>query len=129
MSHGGTYFGDRKIKCIHALAWWVTDLTLQGKYIYLYSFKSDVLSDVIKESLLNFEDNRYGKGELINTNTFSHEKWTQWGKKICNYFSSQKNVVVCHFHTSPEKMHQVLMMERTGMCRSSINKLLLAKSL
>ena len=58
MSHGGIYFGYRKINCLQALAWWVTYLMLQVKNIDLNSFKSDVLSDAIEESRLDFEDTR-----------------------------------------------------------------------
>ena len=61
---GGIYFGYRKIKLLQSLAWWVTYLTLQGKYIDLNNFNSDVLSDVIKEYRIDFEDAIYGKGDL-----------------------------------------------------------------
>ena len=53
-----------KIKCFQALAWWVTDLTLQGKIIDLDYFKTDILADAIEESTLDFEDTRDGKREL-----------------------------------------------------------------
>ena len=61
MSRGGMYFGDRNIKCLQEMSWWVTDLTLQGKNIYLNNFKCDVMSDAIEESRLDFEDTIYGK--------------------------------------------------------------------
>ena len=41
-------------------------MTLQGKYIDLNNFKSDVLSEVIKEYQLEFEYARDVKGEMIN---------------------------------------------------------------
>ena len=63
-SRGGIYYGDMKIKCFQALAWWVTDLTLQGKIIDLDYFKTDILADAIEESTLDFEDTRDGKREL-----------------------------------------------------------------
>ena len=44
----------------------MTYLTLQGKIINLNNFKTDILADTIEESRLDFEDTRYGKGELIN---------------------------------------------------------------
>ena len=69
---GGVSYGDRKIKCIQALAWWVKDLTLQG----------NILSDAIKVSLIDFEDTRYGKGGLSKPKDFSHENWTQWEDSI-----------------------------------------------
>ena len=46
---------------------------LQGKNIDLNHFKSDVMSGAIEDSRLNFEDYRYGKGDLVNTKAFLHE--------------------------------------------------------
>ena len=66
MSYSGISFVDRKIKCLQALAWWVTNLTLQGDNIYLNHFNSDALSDAIEESQLNFYNTRDGKGYLSN---------------------------------------------------------------
>ena len=43
------------------------DLMLWGKNFDLNNFKSDVLYDAIEESRLDFEDNRYDKGELSKT--------------------------------------------------------------
>ena len=52
MSRGGISFGYIKINFLQALAWWVTDLTLQGKNVDLNNFKSDALSNVIEDSQL-----------------------------------------------------------------------------
>ena len=60
-------FRERKIKFLQELAWWVTELTLWGKSIELDNFNSDILSDTIEESQLNFKDTRYGKEYLSNT--------------------------------------------------------------
>ena len=38
--HGGVSYVHRKIKCLQALDWWVTDLTLQGININLNNFKT-----------------------------------------------------------------------------------------
>ena len=59
-------------------------LTLQCKIIDLNHFKTDILDDATEESRLDFEDTRYGKGELSNPKEFSHEKWTQWEDRIYN---------------------------------------------
>ena len=56
----------------------MTDLTLRGKIIYIKNCKTDIIADAIEESRIDFEDIRYGKGELRKTEEFSHEKWTQW---------------------------------------------------
>ena len=61
-SRGGIYYGDRKIKCLQELAWWVTDLTLQGKIIDLKNFKTDILADAIEESQIYFKTQEMEKG-------------------------------------------------------------------
>ena len=50
VSRGGVSYGDRKIKCLQALAWWVRYLRLQGKIININSFNTDILADTIEES-------------------------------------------------------------------------------
>ena len=52
---GCLYVRDRNIKCLQALAWWVTDLILQRKYIESNNFNGD---SAIDESKLNYKDNR-----------------------------------------------------------------------
>ena len=42
----------------------MTYLTLRGKIIDLNNFKTNILDDDIEESRIDFEDTRYGKGEL-----------------------------------------------------------------
>ena len=64
---GSISFEYRKIKCLQALDWWVTNLTLQGKNIDLNNFKSDFLSNMIEDSQLNFEDTRDGNRDLSNS--------------------------------------------------------------
>ena len=78
----GVSYGDRKIKCLQKLAWWVTDLTLRGKIIDLSNFKTDILADAIEEYRLYFGDTRDGKGDMRKPKEFSREKWTQWKDRI-----------------------------------------------
>ena len=78
MSRGGISFGDRKINCLQALTWWVTDLVERSKIIYLNHFKTDILYEVIEELQLDFEDTRDVKGGVSRPKTFSHKKLTQW---------------------------------------------------
>ena len=54
VSQGGVSYGHRKIKCLQALAWWVADLTLQGKIIDINNFNTDILTEAIEESRLDF---------------------------------------------------------------------------
>ena len=81
---GGVSYEDRKINCLQVTVWWVTDLTLQGKIINLNNFKADIIADDIEESRLDFEDTRYGKGEVSKPKDFSSEKWSQWEDIIYN---------------------------------------------
>ena len=46
-SCSGLSYGDKKIKCLQSLAWWVTYLTLRGKIIDINNFKTDILTDAI----------------------------------------------------------------------------------
>ena len=71
----GVSYGDRRIKWLQALAWWLIDLTLRGNIIDLNNFKTDILSDSIEESRIDFKDTRDVKGELENPKELSHEKW------------------------------------------------------
>ena len=88
---GGLSYGDRKIRFLQALAWWVTYLTLRGKSIDINNFKTDIISDDIEESWLNFEYTRDVKGELSKTKYSPHEKLTQWEDSIYKYFASREN--------------------------------------
>ena len=49
LSHGGSMFGDIKIKWLQALDWWVTYLKLRGKDIDINHFNGDIKSDSIEE--------------------------------------------------------------------------------
>ena len=95
VSRGGVSYGDRKIKFLQELDWWVTNLTLQGKIINLNHFKTDIIADAIEESRLDFEHTRDGKGELSKPKEFSHEKCTQWKDSIYNYFASREKHLWC----------------------------------
>ena len=77
MSRGGVSYGYKKINSLQELVWCVTDLTLEGKIIDLNNFNTDILADYIEESWLDFEDTRYGKGDMSKPKDFSHEKWDQ----------------------------------------------------
>ena len=55
VSHGGVFYGDRKIKCLQALVWWVTDLTLRDKIIDINNVKTDILAGAIDEYQLDYE--------------------------------------------------------------------------
>ena len=62
-SCGGVYYGDRKIKCLKALDWQATDVTLRSKIINVNNFKTDIIADAVEDYWIDFEDIRYGKGE------------------------------------------------------------------
>ena len=69
----------------------MTDLTLWGKIINLNNFKNDNIADAIEESRIDFEDTKYGKGEISKPKDLSHEKWDTWKDIIYKYFTSRKN--------------------------------------
>ena len=52
-ARGGAFYGDQKIKCLQALAWWATNLTLRGKQIVLSDFDTNMMVDCIYEA--NFD--------------------------------------------------------------------------
>ena len=64
---------------------------LRDKIIDLNNFKTDIIANVIEEYQIDFEDTRYGKGDLSKPKEFSHEKWDQREDRIYNYFMSRKN--------------------------------------
>ena len=72
LSRGGKSFRDRKIKCLQALAWWATNMILQGKKIDLNHFKSDVMYEAIEEFRLKLENNRNSKWDCIKPKKFPH---------------------------------------------------------
>ena len=115
MIRGGLSYGDRKIECLQALSWWVTDLTLRSKIINLNNFRTDILDDTIEESRLDFEDTRDGKVELINPKDLSHEIFSQLKYIIYNCFTSKKEVLVCPYLMSSKRICQVPKTVKTGM--------------
>ena len=60
---------------------------MRDKIIDLNNFKTDIISDSIEDSWIDFEDKRYGKGGMSKPKELSHEKWTQWEDSIYNYFT------------------------------------------
>ena len=124
MSRGSIYFVDSKIKCLQALSCWVMSLTLQVTNIDLNQFNSDVLSDAIKESWIHFEDIRNGKGGMSKPNSFHTKNGLNGRTVFTTNFRPIETVVVCPYHKSSEKIHQVLMTDRTEMCISSIKQFL-----
>ena len=50
---GGASYGDRKTKCLQALAWWSINLTLRCKQIFLSDFDGTIMSDFIDEYRLD----------------------------------------------------------------------------
>ena len=123
-SRGGVSYGDRKINFLQALDLWVTDLTLRGKIIDINNFKTDIISDVIEQSRINFEDTRDGKGGLSKPKELSYENWTHWEDRIYKHFASGKKILVCPYLTSSERIRQVPKTVKIGMCKYFIRKVL-----
>ena len=49
---------ETKIKCLKALKWWATDLTLRGKHMVLAEFDASMMADCIVEVKLDYEDGK-----------------------------------------------------------------------
>ena len=47
-------------------------MKLCGKIIDLNNFKTDIIDDAIEEYRIDFEDTRYGKGDMSKPKEFSH---------------------------------------------------------
>ena len=47
-------------------------MTLRGKIIDLNNFKTDIIADAIEDPRLDFEEKRYGKGEMSKPKYLSH---------------------------------------------------------
>ena len=85
----GASYGDQKIKCIQALAWWDTDLTLRGKHIFLAYLDSTLTVDFIDEAKLDYKDEK--KDPYIEKlYKFSRSKWVAWGEMVYTYFVAMK---------------------------------------
>ena len=76
-TRGGASYGDQKIKCLQALAWWATKLTLSSKHIVLDDFDATMMADCIDEAKLEY---KYGKKdpEIDKPDNFSHSNWVAW---------------------------------------------------
>ena len=123
--YGGISFRDRKIKCLQALAWWLMNLTLLGKNNDLNRFKSDVLFDKVEDSQLKFEKPEMVMGSWLRPNIFHMINGLNWDKEFTTASCYRKKVVVWPYHMSSEEIHEVLMTEITGMCRSYIKQVFL----
>jgi hypothetical protein len=92
LNRGGCTYGDRKIKCIQALAYWCTNAYLQGKPLDIEGeYDDDAQDEAIIESELDYNDSKKD-AVLDKPSKFSHEKWQEWEESIYNYFSSSRNV-------------------------------------
>ena len=91
LNRGGCTYGDRKIKCVQALAYWCTNAHLQGKPLDIANdFDDDALDEAIIESELDYDDSKKD-AVLDKPGKFSHEKWQEWEESIINYFASSRN--------------------------------------
>ena len=91
VNRGGCTYGDRKIKCIQALAYWCTNAHLRGEPLDIANvFDDDALDEAIIESELDYDDSKKD-AVLDKPGKFSHEKWQEWEESIYNYFASSRN--------------------------------------
>ena len=64
------------------------------------------------------------KGSWLSPNIFHMKNGLNGRTASTTNFHHGKIVLVCPYHMSSEKVHQLPKTEKTGMCRSSIKKLL-----
>ena len=64
------------------------------------------------------------KGSKVNPNSFHMKNGLNRRTEFTTTSHYGKTVMVCPYYTPSEKIQKVLMMERTGMCRSYIKKVL-----
>ena len=76
-NRGGASYGDRKIKCLQALAWWSTDLNLRGKHIVLADFDATRMAYCIDEAKLDYEDGKKAP-KTKKPDKFSHRNCLAW---------------------------------------------------
>ena len=91
INRGGCTYGDRKIKCIQALAYWCTEAHLKGETLDIGAgYDDDAQDEAIIDSELDYNESQKD-AVLDKPGKFSHEKWQEWEEAIYNYFSSYKN--------------------------------------
>ena len=89
-TRGGAYYGDQKIKCLQALAWWATNLTLRGKHIFLANFDATIVADFIDEDKLGYEGGEKDP-DIKKPDKLSHSKWVYCEEMVYTYFAAMKN--------------------------------------
>ena len=80
-TRGGDFYGDQKINCLQALAWWATDLTFRGKQTVLDDFDDTMMADCIYEANFEHEDGKKDS-DTKKPDKFSHSKWVAWEEMV-----------------------------------------------
>ena len=79
---GGSSYGDRKIKCLQALAWWVTDKELRGiDYNILREFTNAELQDAIEEARLEYDESKRESAVEL-PKKFTVADWVAWEESV-----------------------------------------------
>ena len=90
-ARGGASYGDRKIKCLQAMAWWITDRELRGiPFNIVLDFSIVELQDAIEEARLEYEESKRESAVEL-PKTFTVADWVTWEESVYNYFTSHKN--------------------------------------
>ena len=74
LNRGGITFGDRKIKSLQVLYWWVTDMALRGRNIFKNEFNELTLEESIEEAKLDYEESTK-EITIDKPKKFRHDKW------------------------------------------------------
>jgi len=90
INRGGCTWGDRKIKCLQALAYWCTEQHLKGEPLDAILYDDYMQDESIVDSEVNYNESKKDKA-LDKPGKFSHDKWQEWEEAIYNYFGSYTN--------------------------------------
>ncbi len=84
-SRGGQQFGDKRIKQLQALSWFVTDRDRRGLSYYLELYQAEVKM-YIKFAKI---DSQIGKEEVADKpEKFKYSNWTKWEESLYIYLNS-----------------------------------------
>ncbi len=89
-TRGGCTYGDRRIKAIQGLVWWVNEQTLRGLDVTLMDFNKVMLNDSIEMAQMDNE-RKESRSANDKPGTFEAGEWIKWESKLVDYIHSVYN--------------------------------------
>ena len=87
---GGCTYGDRKIKAIQGLVWWVNEQTIRGLDANLMHFNEAMLNDSIEMAQMD-DERKESRSANDKPDAFKAGEWIKWESKLVDYFHSVYN--------------------------------------